>query len=145
MQLRNSLCGAELLSPTREAVARSAKAPGEINSPDAPQRQVMIPSPICALQRTQEASHARPALQSASRSRQREYRCPKGNIVFAKGKNIIQAAGLNIVIPHMPCPLYRRARLKPRSAKFHVAQPRRMLYILHSKREVTYCVFFIRA
>ncbi len=29
---------------------------------------------------------------------QREYRCPKGNIVFAKGKNIVQAAGLNIVI-----------------------------------------------
>ncbi|MBO5807164.1 MAG: hypothetical protein J6Q98_03110 [Bacteroidaceae bacterium] len=28
---------------------------------------------------------------------QREYRCPKGNIVFAKGKNIVQAAGLNIV------------------------------------------------
>ena len=30
---------------------------------------------------------------------QREYRCPEGNIVFANGKNIVQAAGLNIVIP----------------------------------------------
>ncbi len=34
---------------------------------------------------------------------QREYRCPKGNIVFAKGKNIVQAAGLNIVTPQLPC------------------------------------------
>ena len=30
---------------------------------------------------------------------QREYRCPEGNSVFANGKNIVQAAGLNIVIP----------------------------------------------
>ena len=33
---------------------------------------------------------------------QREYRCPKGNSVFANGKNIVQAAGLNIVIPQQP-------------------------------------------
>ena len=30
---------------------------------------------------------------------QREYRCPEGNSVFANGKNIVQAAGLNIVYP----------------------------------------------
>ena len=29
---------------------------------------------------------------------QREYRCPEGNSVFANGKNIVQATGLNIVI-----------------------------------------------
>ena len=33
---------------------------------------------------------------------QREYRCPEGNIVFANGKNIVQAAGLNIVILLLP-------------------------------------------
>ena len=33
---------------------------------------------------------------------QREYRCPEGNIVFANGKNIVQGAGLNIVILLQP-------------------------------------------
>lgn len=54
VQLRNSLCGAELLSPTREAVARSAEAPGEINSPDAPVAGDDNLSPICARQRRRE-------------------------------------------------------------------------------------------
>ena len=48
---------------------------------------------------------------------QREYRCPEGNIVFANGKNIVQAAGLNIVILLQPCPLYRSPGLKSRSPK----------------------------
>ena len=37
-----SLCAAKLISPTREAVARSPEAPGELNS--AAQRQMKSPS-----------------------------------------------------------------------------------------------------
>ena len=43
-----SLCAAELISPTREAVARSAEAPGELHS--AAQRQMKFLARLAALQ-----------------------------------------------------------------------------------------------
>ena len=43
-----SLCAAKLISPTREAVARSPEAPGELNS--AAQRQMKFLARLAALQ-----------------------------------------------------------------------------------------------
>ena len=106
-------CAAELSSPGASALRATASRVGEISS--AAQRGTE-PAARVGAGVAEAPSGCQPVARRAARQRgtpgitqqapeppsvhaQREYRCPKGNIVFANGKNIVQAAGLNIVIP----------------------------------------------
>ena len=106
-------CAAELSSPGASALRATASRVGEISS--AAQRDTE-PAARVGAGVAEAPSGCQPVARRAARQRgtpgitqqapeppsvhaQREYRCPKGNIVFANGKNIVQAAGLNIVIP----------------------------------------------